>query len=48
MNVVTVVARENVDTVGRKTLVIRRDGLNGEALQTPKTEEESEAGGLDE
>jgi len=48
VNVITVVARENVDTVGRKTLIIRRDGPNGEILQTPKTDEESEAGGGDD
>jgi carboxyl-terminal processing protease len=44
VNVITVVARENVDTVGRRTLIIRRDGPNGEILQTPKTEEDLEAG----
>ncbi len=37
----------SVDTVGRKTLIIRRDGPNGEILQTPKTEDESEGGGDD-
>jgi carboxyl-terminal processing protease len=48
VNVVTVVARENVDTVGRKTFIVRRDGANGEVLQTPKTEEDLEAGGGDD
>jgi carboxyl-terminal processing protease len=48
VNVVTVVARENVDTVGRKTFIVRRDGPNGEILQTPKTEEDLEAGGGDD
>ena len=43
--VITVVARENNDTVGRRTLIIRRDGPNGEILQTPKTEEDLEHGG---
>ncbi|MDF2692036.1 MAG: Carboxyl-terminal protease, partial [Labilithrix sp.] len=45
VNVITVVARENVDTIGRRTVIIRRDGPNGEILQTPKTEEDLEAGG---
>jgi carboxyl-terminal processing protease len=34
-NVITVVAREDEDTVGRHTMVVRRDGPNGEALPTP-------------
>ncbi|MBX3131469.1 MAG: PDZ domain-containing protein [Polyangiaceae bacterium] len=38
-NVVTVVARESEDTATRHTMVIRRDGPNGEALPTPKGEE---------
>jgi carboxyl-terminal processing protease len=42
VNAITLVARENVDTVGRKTLIVRRDGPNGEILQTPKTEEDLE------
>ena len=45
VNVITVVARENPDTVGRKTLIVRKDGPNGEILQTPKTEEDGEVGG---
>ena len=48
VNVITVVARENPDTVGRKTIIVRKDGPNGEILQTPKTEEEGEAGGVDD
>ncbi len=48
VNVITVVARENPDTVGRKTLIVRKDGPNGEILQTPKTEEDGEAGGADD
>jgi carboxyl-terminal processing protease len=48
VNVITVVARENPDTVGRRTLIIRRDGPNGESLQTPKTEEDLEGGGADD
>ncbi len=42
VNVVTVVARENPDTMGRKTVIVRKDGPNGEILQTPKTEEEAD------
>src|SRR5213596_2794301 len=34
VNVITVVARENPDTVGRKTLIVRKDGPQGELLQT--------------
>lgn len=48
VNVITVVARENTDTVGRKTLIVRRDGPGGELLQTPKTEEDAEASGADD
>jgi carboxyl-terminal processing protease len=45
VNVVTVVARKNPDTVGRKTFFVRRDGANGELLVTPKTDDDvSEAG----
>jgi carboxyl-terminal processing protease len=40
VNVVTVVARENPETQTRRMFVVRRDGANGELLQTPKTEEE--------
>ena len=39
INVITVVARENDDTVSRYTRIIRRDGPNGEALTAPKGEE---------
>ena len=42
---ITLVARENVDTIGRRTVIVRRDGPNGEILQTPKTEEDVDAGG---
>ncbi|HVU04052.1 MAG TPA: MXAN_5808 family serine peptidase [Polyangiaceae bacterium] len=38
VNVVNVVARESEDTATRHTLVVRRDGPNGEALPTPKAE----------
>lgn len=36
VNVITVVARENEDVATTETLVVRRDGPNGEALPTPK------------
>ncbi len=36
VNVITVVTRENEDTATAQTLVVRRDGPNGEALTTPK------------
>jgi carboxyl-terminal processing protease len=50
VNVVSVVARENPDTVSRKTFIIRRDGPNGELLTTPKTDDDelSENGGGDD
>jgi carboxyl-terminal processing protease len=40
VNVVTVVARENPDTQTRRTFIVRRDGVNGELLATPKTDDE--------
>ena len=36
VNIITVVARESEDTATAQTLVVRRDGPNGEALTTPK------------
>jgi carboxyl-terminal processing protease len=36
VNIITVVARESEDTATAQTLVVRRDGPNGEALSTPK------------
>jgi len=49
VNAVTIVARENPDTVTRRTFIVRRDGANGELLATPKTEDElSETGGDDD
>jgi carboxyl-terminal processing protease len=49
INLVSVVARENPDTVGHKTFVIRRDGKNGELLPTPKTDDDlSENGPSDD
>jgi carboxyl-terminal processing protease len=45
VNIVSVMARENPDTTSHRTFIIRRDGPNGELLQTPKTEEDlSESG----
>jgi carboxyl-terminal processing protease len=38
INVIHVVARQNEDTATRRTMVVRRDGPNGEALPTPKSE----------
>jgi carboxyl-terminal processing protease len=38
INVVTVVARETEETATRYTMVVRRDGPNGEALPTPKSD----------
>lgn len=40
INYVTVFARESEEVVGRRTLVIRRDGPNGELLETPRYDEE--------
>jgi carboxyl-terminal processing protease len=49
VNVVTIVARENPDTTSRRTFIVRRDGPNGELLQTPKTDDElSETASNDE
>jgi carboxyl-terminal processing protease len=36
VNMITVVARESEDTATALTMVVRRDGPNGEALPTPK------------
>jgi carboxyl-terminal processing protease len=38
VNVITVVARENEDTATRSTMIVRRDGPNGEPLPTPRAE----------
>ncbi len=38
INVITVVSRENEDVASAQTMVVRRDGPNGEALPTPKSE----------
>jgi len=39
VNVVTVVARENPDTVTRRTIIIRKDAADGALLKTPKTDD---------
>ena len=39
-NYVTVVARESNEVVSRETFVVRRDGENGELLETPKNDSE--------
>ncbi|HMA95511.1 MAG TPA: MXAN_5808 family serine peptidase [Polyangiaceae bacterium] len=38
VNVITVVARENADTVSRVNLIVRRDGPDGSPLPTPKSD----------
>jgi carboxyl-terminal processing protease len=49
VNVVMIFARENPDTTARRTLIVRRDGANGELLATPKTDDElSETGASDD
>ena len=47
VNVITVFARESPDNVARRTIVVRRDGAQGELLPTP-TSEGSLWGGDDE
>jgi hypothetical protein len=39
MNAITLVARHNADTMSRGTVVVRRDGANGELLPTPKDDD---------
>jgi carboxyl-terminal processing protease len=38
VNVITVVARENADTVSRVNLIVRRDGSDGAPMPTPKSD----------
>jgi len=47
-NVVTIVAREDEDTVARRSFVIRRDGPNGELLATPRAGENHDESADDE
>jgi carboxyl-terminal processing protease len=37
INIITIVARENHDTVSRSTIIVRRDGPGGLPLPTPKS-----------
>ena len=39
VNFITVVARENPDTVTRRMIVIRKDGADGAILKTPKSDD---------
>jgi carboxyl-terminal processing protease len=45
--VITVVARESEDTTSRYTMIVRRDGPNGEALKTTRGEALGDDLGLD-
>jgi carboxyl-terminal processing protease len=36
VNVITLVARQSSDVVSRRTVIVRRDGVGGELLVTPK------------
>ena len=47
INVITVVARESEDTTSRYTMVVRRDGANGEALKTTRGESMGDDLGMD-
>jgi len=40
MNIITIVARESATSVTTRALVIRRDGTNGELLETPRHEDD--------
>jgi carboxyl-terminal processing protease len=42
INFVTVVARENNDVASHKSFIVRRDGVNGALLETPKADEEDD------
>jgi carboxyl-terminal processing protease len=47
INVITVVARESEDTTSRYTMIVRRDGPNGEALKTTRGDAFGDDLGLD-
>jgi carboxyl-terminal processing protease len=47
INIITVVARESEDTTTRYTMIVRRDGPNGEALKTQRGEAMGEDLGMD-
>jgi carboxyl-terminal processing protease len=42
INFVTVVARESNDVASHKSFIVRRDGPNGQLLETPKADEEDD------
>jgi carboxyl-terminal processing protease len=44
INIITLVARESADTTARRTVIVRRDGANGELLETPKDADNELAG----
>ena len=48
VNLITVVARENTDTISRRTIVVRKDGADGAILKTPKTDDPFNDGGSDD
>jgi carboxyl-terminal processing protease len=39
MNAITLVGRQNADTISRRTIMVRRDGASGELLPTPKDDD---------
>ena len=39
MNAITLVGRQNSDTIARRTIMVRRDGASGELLPTPKDDD---------
>ena len=39
VNLITVVARENSDTVTRRMIIVRKDGADGTILKTPKSDD---------
>ncbi len=39
VNLITVVARENPDTVTRRMIIVRKDGADGAILKTPKSDD---------
>jgi carboxyl-terminal processing protease len=47
VNIITVVARESEDTTSRYTMIVRRDGPNGEALKTTRGEAMGDDLGMD-
>jgi carboxyl-terminal processing protease len=41
-NIVSVIAREDDDSLSRRTFIVRRDGPNGELLSTPQLADDDE------